>query len=57
VVHVELRNAAQGETNGTAVYLGERLVEKVSLTVVHRVAASMFLLLGLWQLWELWNGG
>jgi putative Ca2+/H+ antiporter (TMEM165/GDT1 family) len=43
--------------NVPAVYLGEKLVEKVSLKVVHRVAAAMFLMLGFWQLWELWNGG
>ena len=41
--------------NVPAVYLGEKLVEKVSLKVVHIIAASMFLFLGLWQLWELWN--
>ena len=41
--------------NVPAVYMGEKLVEKVSLKVVHAIAASMFLLLGLWQLWELWN--
>jgi len=38
------------------VLLGGKLVGKVSLKVVHRVAAAMFLLLGFWQLWELWNG-
>jgi putative Ca2+/H+ antiporter (TMEM165/GDT1 family) len=41
--------------NVPAVYLGEKLVEKVSLRIVHRIAASMFLFLGLWQLWELSN--
>lgn len=41
--------------NVPAVYLGEKLVEKVSLRIVHMIAASMFLLLGLWQLWELSN--
>jgi Ca2+/H+ antiporter, TMEM165/GDT1 family len=41
--------------NVPAVYLGEKLVEKVSLKVVHIIAASMFLFLGIWQLWELWN--
>ncbi|MGB5077469.1 MAG: TMEM165/GDT1 family protein [Sphingorhabdus sp.] len=43
--------------NVPAVYFGEKLVERISLTVVHRIAASMFGFLGLWQLWELWNGG
>jgi putative Ca2+/H+ antiporter (TMEM165/GDT1 family) len=42
-------------TNVPAVYLGERLVAKISLRTVHMIAASMFLLLGLWQLWELSN--
>jgi Ca2+/H+ antiporter, TMEM165/GDT1 family len=42
-------------TNVPAVYLGERLVTKISLRTVHMIAASMFLLLGLWQLWELSN--
>lgn len=41
--------------NVPAVYLGERLVAKISLRTVHIIAASMFLLLGLWQLWELSN--
>lgn len=41
--------------NVPAVFLGERLVERVSLKIVHRLAASLFLFLGLWQLWELWN--
>ena len=41
--------------NVPAVYLGERLVAKISLRTVHIIAAGMFLLLGLWQLWELSN--
>ena len=41
--------------NVPAVYLGEKLVEKFSLRIVHMIAASMFLFLGLWQLWELSN--
>jgi Ca2+/H+ antiporter, TMEM165/GDT1 family len=41
--------------NVPAVYLGEQLVSKISLRTVHMVAASMFLVLGLWQLWELSN--
>jgi putative Ca2+/H+ antiporter (TMEM165/GDT1 family) len=41
--------------NVPAVYLGERLVTKISLRTVHIIAAGMFLLLGLWQLWELSN--
>jgi putative Ca2+/H+ antiporter (TMEM165/GDT1 family) len=30
-------------------------VAKISLRTVHIIAAGMFLLLGLWQLWELSN--
>ena len=41
--------------NVPAVCLGEKLVAKISLRTVHIVAAGMFLLLGLWQLWELSN--
>lgn len=43
--------------NIPAVFFGDKLVEKVSLKIVHRLAASLFLFLGLWQLWELWNRG
>lgn len=39
--------------NVPAVYLGEKLVQKVSLKLVRIVAASMFLALGIWQIWEL----
>ena len=42
-------------TNVPAVFLGEQLVAKISLRTVHIIAASMFLVLGLWQLWELSN--
>ena len=41
--------------NVPAVFLGEQLVAKISLRTVHIIAASMFLVLGLWQLWELSN--
>jgi putative Ca2+/H+ antiporter (TMEM165/GDT1 family) len=41
--------------NVPAVYLGEKLVAKISLRTVHIIAAVMFLLLGLGQLWELSN--
>lgn len=41
--------------NVPAVYLGERLVAKISLRTVHMIAAAMFLILGIWQLWELSN--
>jgi len=41
--------------NVPAVYLGEKLVAKISLRTVHIIAASMFLVLGIWQLWELSN--
>jgi putative Ca2+/H+ antiporter (TMEM165/GDT1 family) len=39
--------------NVPAVYLGEQLVAKISLRTVHMIAAGMFLVLGLWQYWEL----
>jgi len=39
--------------NGPAVFLGEKLVEKVSLGLTRTIAALLFLLLGLWQLAEL----
>ena len=39
--------------NVPAVFLGEQLVAKISLRTVHIVAAGMFLVLGLWQYWEL----
>lgn len=38
--------------NGPAVFLGEKLVEKVSLKLTRTIAALLFLLLGLWQLAE-----
>lgn len=41
--------------NIPAVYLGEELVKRVPLSVVRIVAASLFLALGLWQIWELWS--
>ena len=41
--------------NIPAVYLGEALVRRVSMNVVRVVAASMFLILGLWQLAEIWG--
>jgi putative Ca2+/H+ antiporter (TMEM165/GDT1 family) len=41
--------------NVPAVYLGEKLVAKISLRTVHIIAATMFLVLGIWQLWELSN--
>ncbi len=41
--------------NIPAVYLGEALVKRVSMNAVRIVAASMFLLLGLWQLAEIWG--
>jgi putative Ca2+/H+ antiporter (TMEM165/GDT1 family) len=44
--------------NGPAVFLGEKLVEKVSLKLTRTVAALLFLVLGLWQLAEVlgWFG-
>lgn len=41
--------------NIPAVYLGEALVKRVSMNAVRIVAATMFLLLGLWQLAEIWG--
>ena len=38
--------------NGPAVFLGEKLVQKVSLKLTRTVAALLFLVLGLWQLAE-----
>ncbi len=38
--------------NGPAVFLGEELVKRVSLKVTRMLAALLFLLLGLWQLWD-----
>jgi Ca2+/H+ antiporter, TMEM165/GDT1 family len=39
--------------NVPAVYLGEELVKRVSLNVMRRVAAALFLALGVWQIWRL----
>lgn len=41
--------------NVPAVYLGDRLVKKVSLKWIRIIAATMFLGLGVWQIWELWS--
>lgn len=41
--------------NIPAVYLGEALVKRVSMNAVRIVAAALFLLLGLWQLAEIWG--
>ena len=41
--------------NIPAVYLGEAIVKRVSMNVVRIVAASMFLILGVWQLVEIWG--
>jgi putative Ca2+/H+ antiporter (TMEM165/GDT1 family) len=38
--------------NTPAVLLGERLVKRISLKAVRIAAASLFAVLGLWQLWE-----
>jgi putative Ca2+/H+ antiporter (TMEM165/GDT1 family) len=44
--------------NGPAVFLGEKLVQKVSLKLTRTIAALLFLVLGLWQLAEVlgWFG-
>jgi len=34
---------------------GKRLVTKILLRTVYIITAGMFLLLGLWQLWQLSN--
>ena len=36
--------------NGPSVYLGDKLVKKVSLRAAHGVAAALFAVLGVWQL-------
>ena len=41
--------------NVPAVFLGEQLVAKISLRTVHKIAAGLFFVLGLWQFWELSN--
>lgn len=38
--------------NGPAVFLGEELVKRVSLRASRIAAALLFLVLGVWQLWE-----
>jgi Ca2+/H+ antiporter, TMEM165/GDT1 family len=38
--------------NGPAVFLGEELVKRVSLKLTRMLAALLFLVLGLWQLWD-----
>ena len=38
--------------NGPAVFLGEELVKRVSLKATRMAAALLFLVLGIWQLWE-----
>ena len=38
--------------NAPAVFLGEELVKRVSLKVTRMLAALLFLVLGLWQLWD-----
>lgn len=42
--------------NVPAVYLGEELVKRVSLSLMRWVAAGLFLVLGLWQIWGLAGG-
>lgn len=44
--------------NGPAVFLGEKLVAKVSLNLTRTIAALLFLILGFWQLAEVlgWLG-
>ena len=42
-------------TNGPAVFLGEELVKRVSLNATRIAAALLFLVLGLWQLAEIFG--
>ncbi len=39
--------------NVPAVYLGEALVQRVSMSLMRWIAAGLFLALGLWQIWGL----
>ena len=41
--------------NTPAVLFGEALTRRVSLNVTRVAAAALFLVLGLWQLWEWWQ--
>ena len=41
--------------NGPAVFLGEKLVQKVSLKLTRTVAAALFFVLGVWQLTEIYT--
>lgn len=43
--------------NVPAVYFGDKLVAKLPLHWIRIGAAAMFLALGLWQLWSLWEAG
>lgn len=38
--------------NVPAVYLGQALVERISLNIVRMIAATLFVATGLWMLWE-----
>lgn len=39
--------------NVPAVYLGQALVERISLNIVRMIAAALFVITGLWMLWEI----
>lgn len=42
--------------NVPAVLLGNQLIKRIPMKVVHRVAAAMFAIVGIWMLVDLWRG-
>ncbi|MEN3747970.1 TMEM165/GDT1 family protein [Sphingomonas sp. HF-S3] len=38
--------------NGPVVWMGDRLLRKIDLTLVHRIAAALFVAIGIWTLVE-----
>jgi len=38
--------------NAPVVWMGDRLLARVNLTLVHRIAAALFVAIGVWTLWE-----
>ncbi|MCW3835212.1 TMEM165/GDT1 family protein [Sphingomonas canadensis] len=41
--------------NVPAVLLGHKVIERVPMALVHRIAALLFLAMGGWTLWEAWG--
>lgn len=37
--------------NGPVIFLGQKLMSKINFTMVRRLAASLFIAIGLWTLW------